>query len=133
MTQLIVLATVWVLRWLLPARGEHRAPDAQVPPTPPVICGWRKPFGAHLLIRTMPLSEPPRLVPRYLEAWEQTPDGEKTAVLQRQAKEQAPCWEKIRQRERQAAAFAAEAGLPDPLHYLGDATNKNRVLVGAVA
>ncbi|MFC5668249.1 hypothetical protein ACFP3U_35460 [Kitasatospora misakiensis] len=133
MPDLIVLAFLWVLRLLLPAHGKHRAPDARAPQEAPVICGWRKPFGAHLLVRTMPLPEPSRLVPRYLEAWEQTPNDEKTAVLTQQAEKQAARWEKIKQRERRAAAFAAAADLPDPLHYLDDVTDADRVLVGAVA
>ncbi|MFJ6617219.1 hypothetical protein ACIQOW_06490 [Kitasatospora sp. NPDC091335] len=130
MTQLIVLAALWALRLLLPARGEHRAPNAQAPQEAPAICGWRRPFPAHLLIRSMPLPEPTRVVPLYLEAWEQIPDGEKAAVLKKQAAEQMEEWVKT---ERRTAAFAAQLDLPDPLHWLDDATTADRVLTGAVA
>ncbi|MFD7584166.1 hypothetical protein ACFV84_01835 [Kitasatospora sp. NPDC059811] len=131
MTQLIVLAFLWALRLLLPARGEHRAaPVPQKPQEAPVICGWQRPMPVHLLVRTMPLPEPSRIVPLYLVAWERTPDDEKTAVLEQQAAEQAEHWEKIR---RRAAAFAAQVDLPDPLHWLDDVTTADRVLTGAVA
>ncbi|MEV7772934.1 hypothetical protein [Kitasatospora sp. NPDC086791] len=130
MTDLIVLAFLWALRLLLPAQGQHRAPDTQAP-QPRVICGWRRPFGAHLLVRTMPVPEPSRLVPLYLEAWEQAPDDEKTAVLARQAEEQAERWEQTR---RRAAAFAAQLDLPDPSHWLDSiTTGVPHTLAGAVA
>nr|BEK66799.1 hypothetical protein KPHV_40260 [Kitasatospora purpeofusca] len=127
MTQLIVLAFLWVLRLLLPAHGEHRA---QAPQEAPAICGWHRPIPAHLLARTMPLPEPARLVPRYLEAWEQTSDAVKAAVLAEHAEAQAERWEQIK---RRAAAFAAETDLPDPLHWLDDVTTPDRVLAGACA
>ncbi|WP_329488000.1 hypothetical protein OG618_15515 [Kitasatospora sp. NBC_01246] len=130
MTQFIVLAFLWVLRLLLPACGEHRAPDVQAPQGARCICGWRRPFPAHLLVRTMPLPELPRLVPLYLEAWEQAPDDEKAAVRKRQAMEQAERWEQTR---RRAAAFAAQLDLPGPLHWLDDATDAHRVLAGVGA
>ncbi|MEV7024421.1 hypothetical protein [Kitasatospora sp. NPDC093558] len=131
MAKLTVLVILWVLRRVLPARGEHRS----IPIRPehreaPAICGWHRPIPAHLLARTMPLGPAP-LVPRYLDAWEQTPPTEKVAVLKQQADTHAARWEKIRQ--RRAAAFAAQLDLPDPLHWLDDATDGHGVLTGAGA
>ncbi|MEU7096039.1 hypothetical protein [Kitasatospora aureofaciens] len=77
----------------------------------------------------MPIGQD-RLIPQYLIKWEQTPEDEKAAVLTRQAQEQAGQWEKTRQRKRRAAAFAASAGLPDPLHYLDDVTDAHGALIG---
>ncbi|MFJ3221681.1 hypothetical protein ACIPLC_37965 [Kitasatospora sp. NPDC086801] len=129
MTQLIVLAFLWALRLLLPAKGEHRSvPAAQAPQEAPAICGWRRPIPAHLLARTMPLPEPSRMVPLYLVAWERTPEAEKTAVLAQQATEQAEQWKRT---ERRAAAFAAQLDLPDPLHWLDSVVTADRVLIGA--
>ncbi|MEE1823273.1 hypothetical protein PUR61_13895 [Streptomyces sp. BE20] len=130
MTQLIVLAFLWALRLLLPARGGHRAPDARAAQDGRGICGWYRPFPVHLLVRNMPLPESSRLVPAYLEAWEQTPDSEKAAVLAQQAEEQAERW---RQTQRRAAAFAVQLDLPDPLYWPDDATTADRVLAGVGA
>ncbi|MBV6698506.1 hypothetical protein KV557_15440 [Kitasatospora aureofaciens] len=130
MAKLTVLVILWVLRRVLPARGEHRS----VPIRPerretPVICGWHRPIPAHLLARTMPLDSL-RLIPRYLVAWEETPADQKTAQLERHAKDRAAQWEKIQQRSRRAAAFAAQLDLPDPLHWLDNATDGHGVLTG---
>lgn len=89
MANVIVLAILWVLRLLLPAKGRHRTPDPRGE-----ICGWTHPIPVHVLARTVPLNGGDHeLIRPYVLAWER---------------------ERQRQEERRATLAAVVAGEPDP-------------------
>ncbi|MEV7925277.1 hypothetical protein [Kitasatospora sp. NPDC088779] len=157
MRHLILAALLRACRLLLAPTGRRRAPGAApahtTPPAPAwADCSRNQPVPAHLLALTIPLP-PTRLIPPYLELWEALPENEKEAQRRARVREAWPQWVKIQRAElnrrvvraqerkgqpslvaaRRACAFAATLNLPDPLHYLDDATNDARELVGAVS
>ncbi|WP_030057151.1 MULTISPECIES: hypothetical protein [Streptomyces] len=122
MTQLIVLAFLWALRALLPARGRHRTSWDQREAAPqrpantlPLCSGFRQPIPPHVIARTiMPEWEPVR--------------AHVIAHTEHYATEAAAT------RARRAAAFAAALDLPDPEHWLDTVvTGVPHTLAGAVA
>ncbi|MFJ3220326.1 hypothetical protein ACIPLC_30950 [Kitasatospora sp. NPDC086801] len=122
MIQLIVLALLWALRLLLPARGKHRAPweqgeaaEQRPANTLPLCSGFRQPIPPHVIARTiMPEWEPVRM---HVIAHTEHYVTEAAAV-----------------RARRAAAFAAALDLPDPSHWLDTVvTGVPHTLAGAVA
>ncbi|MDT0451888.1 hypothetical protein [Streptomyces hesseae] len=83
----IARAFQWVLRFLLPTAGKHRAVGGRatrttaspvlakgappLPPSRPVICAPRTPIPVHVLARTMPIPPGTRpLVPLYMQHWQ---------------------------------------------------------------
>ncbi|MFF2618116.1 hypothetical protein [Kitasatospora sp. NPDC058046] len=106
MTQLIVLAALWVLRLLLPAHGQHRAPQ---------------PFAAPMVPARLPVSEPSTPAP-----CEPTPEPERqymgplirphidhAAWLAELDEMQRDYNERQRQRERREALRAVARNRPD--------------------
>ncbi|GAB7185965.1 hypothetical protein ATKI12_5796 [Kitasatospora sp. Ki12] len=156
MRNLILGTLLRVCRFLLTPSGRHPATRGTIAPNPApspmrANCAQNRPVPAHLLALTIPLT-PPRLIPPYLAAWEALPDETKEAQRQANVRTAWPRWEKVRHTElsrrlarpqraeqpsvmaaRRACAFAATLDLPDPVHYLDDATNADRELIGAVA
>ncbi|MEU3350280.1 hypothetical protein [Streptomyces sp. NPDC037389] len=84
----IARALQWVLRFLLPTAGKHRAVGGSatrttpspaltgsaslLPSNRPVICAPRTPIPVHVLARTMPIPPGTRpLVPLYMQRWQE--------------------------------------------------------------
>ncbi|MGW3075077.1 MULTISPECIES: hypothetical protein [unclassified Kitasatospora] len=151
MTQLIVLAALWVLRLLLPARGEHRrrtlvicGPEVFRLAVPKrVICAPTRPVSLLDLRETVQYCPGP-LVRPHLIAWERMTPAQQEVIQRRHADDMARRWEAIvvaelardanDQRRRRAALFAAALDLPDPMHWLDSiTTGVPHTLAGAVA
>ncbi|MGW3073513.1 hypothetical protein [Kitasatospora sp. NPDC001132] len=151
MTQLIVLAALWVLRLLLPAHGEHRRKSLvicgpgvfQLVVPRRVICAPTRPVSLLDLRETVQRCPGP-LVRPHLIAWERMTPAQQEVIQQRHADDMARRWEAIvvaelardasDQRRRRAALFAAALDLPDPMHWLDSiTTGVPHTLAGAVA
>ncbi|WBP89598.1 hypothetical protein [Kitasatospora cathayae] len=83
-------------------------------------------------------------IPKHVIDWRQPLEGEANRIVRPYTPEavEAPPQHPVtlvgtapakNVRERRAAAFAAQLDLPDPLHWLDDATTTDRVLTGAGA
>ncbi|MEU9047222.1 MULTISPECIES: hypothetical protein [unclassified Kitasatospora] len=161
MRHLIALALRAALRLVLSARGQHRRPRPLVVicgPTEPVqltvpkrvICASARPIPAHVLARTMPLPAPGRLVPRWLELWERTPEAQQREERARLAEAAWPRWQRtyhaemIRRKDqaedqeqarraRRVSLFATAYELPDPAECWAELTDAAPAMAGAVA
>ncbi|MFG2912732.1 hypothetical protein ACGF0D_07550 [Kitasatospora sp. NPDC048298] len=151
MTQLIVLAFLWALRLLLPARGTHRRALVICGPVEPfrltvpkrVICAPARPISV-LDLRETVHSNPGPLVRPHVIAWERMTPAQQEVIRQHNAEETQRKWAAIiaaelardadDHRRRRAALFAAALDLPDPEHWLDSiTTGVPHTLGGAVA
>ncbi|MFG2906213.1 hypothetical protein ACGF13_14235 [Kitasatospora sp. NPDC048286] len=151
MTQLIVLAFLWALRLLFPARGKHRCPVLVIcVPIEPIrltvpkrtICAPTRPISV-LSLRETVQHQPGPLVRPHVIAWERMTPAQQEVIRQGKAEEAEQKWAAIitaelardtdDQRKRRAALFAAALDLPDPSHWCDSiTTGVPHTLAGAV-